>query len=122
MNYLWMNILALLAALVVASRLRKRRQLARIVKISLLVVPLCFPWLYFGISREAWSHGDPGPLFMGVPANEIALSFIMTFVNSGILLLNYRAILHESHRSTERKDSRSEDEEDRPSGVGCSQL
>lgn len=115
MAYCLMNIFASVIALIVAVRLQQIGRLGRIFKISLLVVPLSFPWLYFGISRQAWGHGDPGPRFMNVPVNEIALSFIMTFANAGILLLNCGAILHEAHRRTEAKYRHSQDKKNSPS-------
>lgn len=113
-NYFLVNLVALPFAIAVALLVFNKRQLIRLLKISLLAPPLAFPWLYFGISQKAWAHGDPGPLFMNVPLNELLLTFLMTFVNGGILLKNYSAILHESGGGTKAKDGAAEKKQDDP--------
>jgi hypothetical protein len=80
-----------------------------------MVAPLVsFPWLYFGITQKAWAHGDPGPAFMDVPISEIALSFVMTFLNTGVWLINYGLIANEANRGAESKDSAGQEKEDNP--------
>lgn len=114
-HYLQVNLVALVFAIAVVALISNRRQLIRLIKISLLAPPLAFPWLYFGIAQRAWAHGAPGPLFMNVPLNELLLTFLMTFVTGGILLKNYSAILNESRRGSKAKNSAAEKKHDDPS-------
>jgi hypothetical protein len=113
-RYTIVNLLAAILVVGVGVLLRRRRRLSRTMKISMVAPLLSFPWLYFGVTQKAWSHGDPGLVLMGVPLNEVALSFIMTFVNSGIFILNYQAIIDETSRSAKPKDCTPEKKEDHP--------
>lgn len=113
-GYELVNLIALFPLLLVGAILWRRRKLSRTLKISMVAPLLSFPWLYFGITRKAWAHGDPGPLFMAVPLNEVVLSFIMTFLNAGIWILNYSVIIDEADRCTKSKNSAAQQEEDNP--------
>jgi hypothetical protein len=114
-GYLFVNLIAVAIAVVVALRLGSRRRFVRIFKVALLAPLLSFPWLFYGITRESWAHGDPGPILMGVPLNELILAFLMTFVTAGVLLIRMPGIVHEARRGTESKDS-SPDQEDHDPG------
>ena len=94
-KYTLVNCIAMALAVLTLIMLRDWRRVVRVLKIAILGPLLSFPWLYFGISQGSWSHGDPGPLFMKVPLNELALAFLMTVVNGGVLVLNHRAIKRE---------------------------
>ncbi len=113
-NYAIVNLLPVVLVIGLGALLRRRRRLSRTLKISMIAPLLSFPWLYFGINQKAWSHGDPGLLFMGVPVNEIVLSFMMTFVNAGIFILSYRTVIDEAGRSSESKNSSAEKKKDYP--------
>ena len=109
-GYSFMNLIASIMVVIVVIFLRSRRKILRVFKLSLLAPPLTFPWLYFGISQRAWAHGDPGPVFMNVPLNELVLTFIMTFVGAGVFTLHFDAIIHEARRSAESEDSTAQKE------------
>jgi hypothetical protein len=113
-QYTAVNLLTLFPAVLVGVLLWRQGRLSRALKISMIAPLLSFPWLYFGIKQKAWSHGNPGTLLMSVPLNEIALSFIMTFLNAGILILNYAAIIHEADRDSKPKNCTTQKDEGNP--------
>ena len=87
-------------------------------KIALLVPFLGFPWDHFGISHRAWGHSDPGPIFLGVPLNEMALAFLMSYITAGALLSNRRTILEEARSKSNAEDSRNGSAEGNPNRLG----
>lgn len=100
-EYLFMNVVALLIAVLFALRLKNWRQIQSALKIALLATILAYPWLYFGIAQHAWGHGDPGPVLFGVPLNELILAFIMTFANASALLAVVGSVLQRPARGAE---------------------
>jgi hypothetical protein len=115
-SYAIVNIVAASMAAMTAIYSRRQGKLSRALKISLVAPLLSFPWLYFGITQKAWSHGDAGVVFMNVPLNELFLSFLMTFVNASIFLLTYSAIINEARRNPKPKNCTAEKKEDDPVG------
>lgn len=50
-------------------------------RIGFLVVLLGYPWDFFAIQMNAWSHpNDPGPRLFGVPINDLFLIWLCTFL------------------------------------------
>lgn len=108
--YTLVNAFATAVAVAVWVSLKSTRQRLRLLKLSALSAMLGFPWLYFGIQQEAWTHSAPGPRLFDVPINELMLAVIMSFINGGVLLLNYHAILQEASASTKPKGHSSKQE------------
>ena len=103
-TYALLNCCSILPVAVLVYFLRRQRRLWHAIIISSIAPLLSFPWLYFGINQKAWAHGDAGTLFFNVPLNEVCLAFIMTFLNAGVWLLNYRSIIDETYRGTEAEN------------------
>lgn len=96
-TYVVLNISLLVTAAVVTSHcLRSTRDRLLVLKVSLAVSFLGFPWDFFGIQQKAWAHPAPGPILFGVPLNEIVLSFLMAYITAGILLNNSVRIFKEA--------------------------
>jgi len=78
------GVLTLITAL--CSSQRKTKLL---LKVSLLMSFLSFPWNYFAVSEKVWIHPvDPGLRIYGVPLNDIILVFSCTFLASNLLLVD----------------------------------
>ena len=110
MSYTLVNAIAAAFAVVVWISLKSARQRRRLLKLSALSAMLGFPWLYFGVQQGSWAHSAPGPRLFSVPVNELLLAVIMAFINGGVLLLNYHAILHEAGASTKPESHGSKQE------------
>jgi hypothetical protein len=105
-TYSVLNISLLATAAVITWRcLRSPRDRAVVLKVSVAVSFLGFPWDFFGIHQKAWTHPNPGPVLFGVPLNEVLLSFLMAYITAGILLHNSTRIFEDAGGEADAKDS-----------------
>ena len=119
-EYAKLNLLLLVIALVITRYcILNRRHLSLAIKVALIVPFLGFPWDFFGITLKAWGHTNPGPVFLGVPLNEMLLAFLMSYITAGILLRNLSTILDQASSKTkgeQRTDYRSQRDPNRVGG------
>jgi len=65
---------------------RDRRKIARIVRMSAVVVLLSFPWDCLAVAKRAWDYGTPGPRLFGVPLNDLLFIFSCSAFSGSLLL------------------------------------
>jgi len=102
--YSWFNTVFLLTvglALVLARPALPRRR--TILRVSIVIPALGYPWDFFAIRLECWTYSDPGPLLFGVPVNDLVFiwcaSMLTTLVLTSPALLLAEALPRTTARS-----------------------
>ena len=70
-----------------AERRRRLHNLRIAARIALLMVCIVYPWDFFAIHMDAWTHPtDPGLRIYDVPVNDLIFTWLCTLLAASVLL------------------------------------
>lgn len=86
-NFVILNVIVSLFAIIFSvAFIKSKKELAAVLKSSIIITLVAYPWDYFAITLGVWVFPeDPGPLLYKVPFNDIWLFFTASIMSTSLL-------------------------------------